>query len=881
MRKQIRRDRLDLNRDGMIARLARALIVANKEIAFQAVEKGNRAAELIIANEELAFQTVEKGKRADELVIANEELAFQKEFSSFHSQRCKEHMLAEKALSAAQLFHEAVLDSVQEGVIVYGLDLRYQEWNPFMEQLTGKLASEVLGKHPLELFPFLGEVGVIDQLKKALDGEDVLPLDLPFEVPSTGRSGWAVNGSATLRDQKGKIIGVIGTVTDITERKMAELALRKVSATLEQSPVGIVITDTAGAIEYVNPAHTQMSGYTFEELKGQNSRILKSGRASSEDYQSLWRTILAGEVWRGEFCNRKKNGDVYYQKASISPVRDAHGVIVNFVGVKEDITEQKRRTEENRQLQAQLFDEKERANQLALQAENASQAKSEFLANMSHEIRTPMNGLIGMIGLLEKAPLDALHHHYVESARTCGQQLLTIINDILDLSKIEAGKVELEEVEFSLEALLAELHLLLSSRADEKSLVLFLGLLPGTPDRLRGDPTRLKQVLLNLIGNALKFTAKGAVLVQVEALAGSADEVRLRFRVTDTGIGIPADMLGEVFEKFTQADGSTTRNYGGTGLGLAISRQLVALMGGEIGVSSEKGWGSEFWFTAQLRLAAQEASDPAPALDALMPRRELGLLRVLLAEDNYVNQLLTVALLKEWGVTVDVVGDGLQALEALRQNRYDLVLMDIQMPGMDGLTATAQLRKPESGVLDPRVPVVALTAHAMREDRQRCLDAGMDDYLSKPINPDILLEVLHRHLAVSGMRSRASARPAPALALAGAAHASVFDSEDFVARLLGNQQAAAEILQTFLVAAPTILTQIEHAVTVPDPQVVGQLLHSLAGSSATVGGMGLCLQAKKLEQTLLAREFASVAAGLPVLFDEFERFKEAAQAFVA
>ena len=417
---------------------------------------------------------------------------------------------------------------------------------------------------------------------------------------------------------------------------------------------------------------------------------------------------------------------------------DQEGHPTRMVGSMRDITE-------TVAANACLLEERNRANHLALRAEQATQAKSEFLANMSHEIRTPMNGMIGMIGLLEKAPLDAMHHRYAESARRCGQQLLTIINDILDLSKIEAGKLDLEEVDFSLEALLDELRLLLSVRAQEQGLVLFLGPLLGTPDRLRGDPTRLKQVLFNLIGNALKFTAKGAVLIQVETLAGSPDEVRLRFRVTDTGIGIPADKLGEVFEKFTQADGSTTRNYGGTGLGLAISRQLVTLMGGEIGVTSVEDWGSEFWFTAQLRLAAHGASDPAPALEALKPRRELGTLRVLLAEDNYVNQLLVVALLEGWGVSVEVVGDGLQALEALRKTRYDLVLMDIQMPGMDGLAATAQLRKPESGVLDPHVTVVALTAHAMREDRQRCLDAGMDDYLAKPIEPATLLELLSRH----------------------------------------------------------------------------------------------------------------------------------------
>ena len=417
---------------------------------------------------------------------------------------------------------------------------------------------------------------------------------------------------------------------------------------------------------------------------------------------------------------------------------DQEGLPTRMVGSMRDITD-------SVATNACLLEERNRANHLALQAEKATQAKSEFLANMSHEIRTPINGMLGMIGFLEKAPLDALHHRYAALARSCGEQLLVIINDLLDLSKIEAGELNLEEVDFSLEALLEDLRLLLSIRAQEQNLVLFLGPQPGTPDRLRGDPTRLKQVLFNLIGNALKFTTQGAVMVQVETLAMTADEVQLRFRVIDTGMGIPADKLGEVFEKFTQADTSTTRSYGGTGLGLAICRQLVTLMGGEIGVTSEVDWGSEFWFTVQLRLATREVLKAASALVPLQPRWEAGQVRILLAEDNEVNQLLAVTLLEEWGVIVDVVPDGLQAIEALRNTRYDLVLMDIQMPHMDGFGATARLRMPASGVLNPRVAVVAMTAHAMREDRQRCLDAGMDGYLAKPIEPDTLLDVLNRY----------------------------------------------------------------------------------------------------------------------------------------
>ena len=652
--------------------------------------------DLITANQELAFQTSVKGKRADELVVANKELAFQ---TSEKAKRADELVVANQELA----FQTSEKGKRAEELIVANKELAFQTSE------KGKRADELVVANQ-ELCFQTSEKG------KRADELVVANQELAFQTSEKGKRA------------------------EEAEAMRVELEARLAYA-LGASGEGI--WDWNLPLDWVrhNVSWCQILGLEDYYLK--HPMDVFASKIAEEDRPGVMAKIKAsladGTPYLSEHRMRHESGRLVWVHDRGKVVEwDQEGHPTRMVGFMRDITE-------TVAANACLLEERNRANHLALRAEQATQAKSEFLANMSHEIRTPMNGMIGMIGLLEKAPLDALHHRYAASARICGQQLLTIINDILDLSKIEAGKLDLEEVDFSLEALLDELRLLLSVRAQEQGLVLFLGPLLGTPDRLRGDPTRLKQVLFNLIGNALKFTAKGAVLIQVETLAGSPDEVRLRFRVTDTGIGIPADKLGEVFEKFTQADGSTTRNYGGTGLGLAISRQLVTLMGGEIGVTSVEDWGSEFWFTAQLRLAAHGASDPAPALEALKPRRELGTLRVLLAEDNYVNQLLVVALLEGWGVSVEVVGDGLQALEALRKTRYDLVLMDIQMPGMDGLAATAQLRKAESGVLDPHVTVVALTAHAMREDRQRCLDAGMDDYLSKPIEPDTLLGVLNRH----------------------------------------------------------------------------------------------------------------------------------------
>ena len=808
-----------------------------------------------------------------------------------------------------------------------------------------------------------------------------------------GDSAW-VMANVTLVDGDSGAFEIEGTFVDITERKRVEGELRLTQFSVEHSWDAIFWMDPQGRILYVNEAACRSSGCSREELL---SRCIPDidPLFQKETWRTLWEELKRRSSMIFETQHKTKQGRVFPVEITANYLT-FDGKEYSFAFAR-DISERKRAEEEMRNAKEA--------------AEAANRAKSEFLANMSHEFRTPMNGVIGAAGLLLDTELTAEQQQYAQIVRSSGEALLKVINDILDFSRIEARKLLLETADFDLHRVLEDAVAVLAIKASEKTIELTCEVEAGTPWLLRGDSGRVRQVLVNLVGNAVKFTPQGEVAVRVRLEAEEEHTATLRFMVSDTGIGFRQDRAASLFEPFVQADGSSTRRYAGTGLGLTISKQLVEMMSGRVGAESEEGKGSTFWFTAVFEkqprpsvplvaaqpslqnakvlvvddsptnrslvrrilnswgCRAEEASDGPSALAILhraaqaadpfqitlldrslpgMDGEELGrqiaadpqlkdialllmtglgrqsdssrlrkigfrghiskpvwehtlrevLLalssnanettppavaalpqpvvvqenrqaRILLAEDNSTSQTVAAAMLKKLGHKAHLVTNGVEALQALRDADYDLVFMDCGMPEMDGYEATRRIRGQEAGTRNPNIPIIAITADAMTGDREKCLQAGMDDYLAKPVDPRQLADILQKWLN----RPANSGQVKPPVDEIPTGREVTFNEADLLARLMEDKGLAGKVVSSFLSDAPRQLRALKKMADAGDADGARLQAHTLKGAAATVSAEALRALCFEAQEAAASRELSRVVALLPRLEEQLERLK--------
>jgi len=660
-----------------------------------------------------------------------------------------------------------------------------------------------------------------------------------------------------IRHEDSNLDYFIEIIQDISLQKTLEDTLKIQSMAVSQSPNPVMITNLNREIKYVNEAFLRHTGYLFSEVLDQNPRMLCSGKTPPETYTEMWSTLELGKPWKGELINKSKLGIESVELTEIIPIVNENGIIDHYLALKEDITARK-------------------ATELALvtatkAAESLFESKSLFIANMSHEIRTPISAIIGFtdLALIKEMPDDI--RDYLCKINNASLGLLNILNDILDFSKLEADKISINPDLFNLTRLKDNLYDFFKGSADKKGLMLSIDISPETPLNLICDELRLKQILINLLGNAIKFTDKGIVKLTISLVNSDASQAKLFFCVQDSGIGISKDDQTQLFQVFNQLDNTITRRFGGTGLGLSLSKNLLQLMGGEFTVTSTLGVGSRFCFNLMMDLPDSSIIHPMKHVETLSAiisdtHSDLTGTCILVVEDNDFNQQIIKEILSLSGIIVVLAGNGKEALALLEQQDFDAILMDVHMPVMDGFEATLCIR---SQPRFAKLPIIALTAGVSQDERSRCLEVGMDDFLNKPINGRLLISTLKQHI-----KPKNKTEPQPSdLALKN--QESLLQSN--IERRLDVRVLQKDIgvdpikltkfLNFFQMTAQEISTEIITAIRAEQIDVVIAAAHKLSSSALTIGALDLGALCKAIEGAGKARDLAMLNT-LQVRFEE-------------
>jgi PAS domain S-box-containing protein len=789
-----------------------------------------------------------------------------------------ERQRAAEALRKSEERYRLLFERNLAGVFRSTLDGRFLDCNEACARILGYASpEEFLAQSAWDMYCSARDRKTY--LDRLLREKTVTNVELNLKQKD-GTAIWVLENASLIEPGHGEVVYVEGTFVDVTARRRAEEALRESEEQFRQMAENLreaifLLDVRQNRILYISPAHQRHSGLTTEQVYEDSSNAWLSA-IHPEDRGialDLLAKVKSREKAEAEYRFLRPDGSIRWVSSRILPILDDSSESWRAVGMVEDITGRKA-------LEGDLRSAKEAA-------EAANRAKSEFLAIMSHEIRTPMNGIIGMTDLALTTDLTSEQREYLSVVKESADALLTLIDDILDFSRIEAGKLRLDVDNFDLEDTLSRAIKAVAFRAHQKSLELDCHLPADVPLTLVGDAGRLRQVVINLVGNAIKFTERGEVVLAASLASQTAKEVELHFTVTDTGIGIPPEQQRWVFEAFAQGDSSATRKYGGAGLGLSIASRLVAMMSGRLWVESEVGKGSTFHFTARFGLQknppakplaggeampfapdgdAYKGAHPVPAARPAL-REPHGALRVLLAEDNPVNQVVVTRLLEKCGHTVTLAADGGEAIAALDKagsGGFDLVLMDVQMPGMEGLEATDAIRRKEH-TTGSHVPIIALTAHAMKGDRERCLAAGMDDYIAKPVREMALRSVIDRVMGRLPVRSEMATPRDNAEA--------VFDRAAALARAGGNVKLLGELARLFLGDCAKLLSAVHEAVVGQDARALERAVHTLKSSVGNFAAPATCEAAQRLEVMAREGELAQAEGAYAALVKEIERLQ--------